>query len=798
MTNDKKGKIERVEGTKISQVKFLPISGIDESGSVAILGKNVRIMECSGFSFELSEVSKKLVIISSLMQTLYRVSADLSFTVYHSLYPIEEFISELKNAEKGKGSEYIKEYKKAILRQIKEKSIGYFRYFISFEQNKNTKNLEEDLKNGFRQVGMELTSLDRKEVVNVFSSVLHKHRTYLNVDDYMVDVGDRDSEAIRGMIGVGSYGVEEDQIRLGSNFAKAGFISLYPSKLSAGYLTDVLCQPFDFILTMHTRRVGDNEIYKEIDSRRLEIQSYMIGEQEGKRMPSLKIEQANKSLENFSSTLVSDNAASYKITTYFTVFNGSKELTKHSFSDMQAAFKNVLTYPADFRERESFLSSLPLGTDFLNSKKEQLMTIRGVASSIPFLIREVHDKQGVVYGISEKTRSLLKINEWDLANAHIVILGVSGMGKSFFMKSLLTRSFLLRNERIFLLDPNGEYRLTTDYLDGIYISRQRGGLSVNPFDLYYSKDLPISKALDSAAARIKALINMLIIEPLSSIEVAILEMAIYGVYRKFGWDRNGEKEGVDFPTLVDLVTFLESEEMQERGGAAADISLRLIPYSRGTFSEYFSKRTSFDIKNNFVAIDYTNIPKEIKAVLTIIDFSMIMEKVKQDKIRTKLVIDEGWDILRTSAGSDLVLEAVKTGRKFNLSVVFATQDVQDVVNDNAGRALLQNAVVKFITTQTEAGLPVVQDAFNLSNREARILQGAGIGGGLLILDTEKFPIRVVASDLEKKLFESNPLKMAEQEKLLKEERDRRERERIAKEGGLDFIGGGEMDELEAL
>jgi type IV secretory pathway VirB4 component len=372
------------------------------------------------------------------------------------------------------------------------------------------------------------------------------------------------------------------------------------------------------------------------------------------------------------------------------------------------------------------------------------------------------------------------------------------MGKSFFMKSLLARSHLLRNERIFLLDPNGEYRLMTDYLDGIYISRQRGGFSVNPFDLYYSEEFPISKAIDSAAARIKALVNTLIIESLSSVEVAILEMAIYETYKKFGWSREGEKEGKDFPTLLDLVEVLESEAMGERGEAGGNISLRLVPYSRGTFSEYFAKKTSFDIKNNFVAIDYTNIPKEIKAVLTIIDFSMIMEKVKQDKIRTKLVIDEGWDILRTDAGSDLVLEAVKTGRKFNLSVVFATQDVQDVARDKGGQTLLQNAVIKFITTQTEAGLPVVQEVFNLSNRESRILQGAGIGGGLLIVDTEKFPMRVIASELEKKLFESNPLKMAEQEKLLKEEKDRREREKVAKEAGIDFIGVENSGDIESL
>ena len=795
----KEEKVQKVENGQFAQVKFLPISDISEDGVVSILGKNIRIMESTGFSFELSDRSKKLVIISSLMQTLYRVPANLSFTVYHSLYPIEEFVSELKGLEKGNGAEYIKEYKKAILRNIKEKNIGFYRYFISFEQTKDTKNLEEDLANGFRQVGMNLTRLDRNGVVNVFSSILHKHRTYLNVDDYLVDVSDRDSEAIRGMIGVGSYAVGEEEIRLGSNFAKSGFVSLYPSKLAAGYLTDVLCQPFDFLLTMHTKRVSDNEIYKEIDSKRLQIQSYMLEEQQGKKMPSLKIEQANRSLENFSVTMVSDNVASYKITTYFTVFNGSKELTKHSFEDMQSAFKNILTYPADFRERESFLSSLPLGMDFLNSKKEQLITIRGLASSIPFLVREVQDKMGVVYGISEKTRSLLKINEWNLANAHIVILGVSGMGKSFFMKSLLTRSYLMRDERIFLLDPNGEYRLMTDYLEGIYISRQRGGFSVNPFDLYYSEELPVSKAIDSAAARIKALINMMVIEPLNSTEVAMLEMAIFKTYEKFGWKRGSDEEGRDFPTLVDLTDTLQEMDTSDDGsGPSSSIAIRLIPYSTGTFSEYFAKKTSFDIASNFVAIDYTNIPKEIKAILTIIDFSMVMEKVKRDRIRTKLVIDEGWDILRTDAGSELVLEAVKTGRKYNLSVVFATQDVQDVANDKGGQTLLQNAVIKFITTQTESGLPVVRDVFNLSDREANILQGAGIGGGLLIVDTEKFPMRVIASDLEKKLFESNPLKMAEQEKLLKEEKDRRERERIAKETGIDFIGDENSADIESL
>ena len=40
--------------------------------------------------------------------------------------------------------------------------------------------------------------------------------------------------------------------------------------------------------------------------------------------------------------------------------------------------------------------------------------------------------------------------------------------------------------------------------------------------------------------------------------------------------------------------------------------------------------------------------------------------------------------------------------------------------------------------------------------------------------------------------------MAEQEKLLAEERARREMEMLVKEAGLDSIGAGEIEELEAL
>jgi hypothetical protein len=130
--------------------------------------------------------------------------------------------------------------------------------------------------------------------------------------------------------------------------------------------------------------------------------------------------------------------------------------------------------------------------------------------------------------------------------------------------------------------------------------------------------------------------------------------------------------------------------------------------------------------------------------------------MKKSKRKKMLAIDEAWTVLSSGEQSEYVLKIVKTCRKFNLSLVMMTQDVEDVLQSRAGRAVLTNTATKLLMKQDTAVLDQIIDQFNLNRAEQQFMSIAGQGRALLIAENTRVPIYVQASPEEYRLITSNP------------------------------------------
>ena len=71
-----------------------------------------------------------------------------------------------------------------------------------------------------------------------------------------------------------------------------------------------------------------------------------------------------------------------------------------------------------------------------------------------------------------------------LTNPHIVILGITGAGKSVTMDTLASRSLVTKNTQSAILDIEGEYKKRTESLGGKVISIKQGvDAGINIFDI---------------------------------------------------------------------------------------------------------------------------------------------------------------------------------------------------------------------------------------------------------------------------------------------------------------------------
>jgi hypothetical protein len=131
-------------------------------------------------------------------------------------------------------------------------------------------------------------------------------------------------------------------------------------------------------------------------------------------------------------------------------------------------------------------------------------------------------------------------------------------------------------------------------------------------------------------------------------------------------------------------------------------------------------------------------------------------KMKQDLERKVLVIDEAWSLLSRAEDASYIFEIVKTCRKFNLALFLINQEVEGMLQSEAGRSVLANSSYTILMRQKPSVIQAIQNTFNLSPSEKTFLLTAAIGEGLILMDDEHSEIRIVASAEEHKQITTKP------------------------------------------
>ncbi len=94
---------------------------------------------------------------------------------------------------------------------------------------------------------------------------------------------------------------------------------------------------------------------------------------------------------------------------------------------------------------------------------------------------------------------------------------------------------------------------------------------------------------------------------------------------------------------------------------------------------------------------------------------------------TLIVLDEAWLLLESTAFADKIREWLKTLRKLNVAVLFATQSLSDVTDSAIASALIESCPTRIFLPNPEARSPQVARiyaAFGLNDQQVEIIAGA--------------------------------------------------------------------------
>ncbi len=556
---------------------------------------------------------------------------------------------------------------------------------------------------------------------------------------------------LRDAIAPSSIQIESNYLRIGSRLAQTLFVFGYPRTLFTGWLSPIinLDEVIDIsinIVPVESKVVMDN-LKKKVGQ--LEA-SYSINQEKGRvRDPGL--EAAISDVEELRDKLQVGSERFFRFGLYLTLYGKDQNELELVRKKIEGIFGNSLIYTklATIQMEQGFNSTLPLGTDMLNIYRN--MDTGAISTSFPFTTAELSQEEGIMYGINRHNNGLVLYDRFSLENANMVVFAKSGAGKSFAVKLECLRYLMLDTE-VIIIDPENEYKTLCDAVGGSFLHLSLNSATrINPFDLPKAVDKEeADNALNANIIMLHGLIRLMTGE-MTPAEEADLDVALIQAYADKGITGDPLTHKSEPPLMSDLYNTLIN-----MGGNGPGMAARLRRYTEGTFSGIFSEQSNIQLDNKFVVFNIRDLEDELRPIGMYIVLNYIWNRVKMDKRRRILAVDEAWQLMRYQDSAQFLFSIAKRARKYYLGLTTISQDVEDFLSTRLGRAIVTNSSLQLLLKQSPAAVDVVADTFRLTAEERNRLTQFPVGEGLFFAGLSHVILHILAFPGEEQLITTNP------------------------------------------
>ena len=563
---------------------------------------------------------------------------------------------------------------------------------------------------------------------------------------------------LRDTIAPSSFEIESNFIKIGKRYARTLFVYGYPRTLFTGWLSPLINLDEVIDISMFIEPVESRVVLENLRKKVGQLEASITINQEKGMVRDPGLEAAVQDAEELRDALQVGEERFFRFGLYFTIYGKDLEeldLVQRKVESMLGS-SLIYTKPATIQMEQGFNSSVPIATDLLGISRN--MNTGSLSTSFPFTTAELSQDKGIMYGVNRHNNSLVIFDRFSLENANMAVFAKSGGGKSFAVKLECLRSLMMGTE-IIIIDPENEYKTLCDAVGGGFLRLSLASdTRINPFDLPQTVDPEeADNALRANIIMLTGLIRLMCGD-LSQTELADLDVALINTYAEKGITNDPLTHTAEPPTMTDLYNTLIS-----MGGTGPSIAARLRRYVEGTFSGIFSQQSNVDLNSKFVVFNIRDLEDEMRPIGMYITLNYIWNRVKSEKKKRILVVDEAWQLMQYQESAQFMFSIAKRARKYYLGLTTISQDVEDFLSTRLGRAVVSNSSLQLLLKQSPSAVDIVADTFKLTSEERNRLTQFPVGEGLFFAGLSHVILRILASPTEEQLITTNPQQLLDRE-----------------------------------
>ncbi|MDQ5932532.1 MAG: conjugal transfer ATP-binding protein TraC [Patescibacteria group bacterium] len=570
-------------------------------------------------------------------------------------------------------------------------------------------------------------------------STLKKHREAKEAKRRELSLSFGEQDALDVM----SYsGLEEtpDYLNIDGVFIRTLYINGYPFVANSGWLDSLINFNHDTDISYHIHEVNAILALPKLHRKITELESTKRAMIRAGKIVGSEVTDPLESAIELRDKIQRGQEKLFQMSIYVTLRADSLEELNKTTKLLEATMSARLFYSkiARYQQLEALQGILPRGEDQLSQKRN--LDSSSAALTFPFMSSELVQESGILYGVNKSNNSLVILDRFGLHNANSIVFAQSGSGKSYTTKVEILRQ-LMQGTKVIVIDPEREYKRLTESVGGTYIKLSaKSKEKINPFDLATT-----FHAIDDLSEHAQDLTEVisLMAEGLNSREKAAVDKAILKIYKKA---KNQQ------PLLEDLYA-----ELQSLG--QLKLCERLEKYISGSLADVFNAQTNIKLDNRLVIFDIKDLPESLRQIMMLIISNFVKNQVMAKPEKRLLIIDEGWMLLEHEESARFVAGLVRRARKYYLGVSIISQQANDFLRSDYGRAIASQSALRILMRQDTTTIKNVVSEFNLSEYEQGFLLTCERGDALIIADQNHVAVKVVASEKEHPLITTNPAEL---------------------------------------
>lgn len=459
------------------------------------------------------------------------------------------------------------------------------------------------------------------------------------------------------------------------------------------------------------------------------------------------------------------------------------------------------------RQKEGFLSVLPVGVNLFGTQYERVLPASSAANLYPFNFSGKTDPYGLYIGRDKYGTNILvdfDRRTEDKTTSNILILGNSGQGKSYLLKLILTNLRESGKSEI-VLDAEAEYVDLTDALGGCYIDFMSGEYIINPLEPKAWSDgqaepAPHSRTDDKETAdaaargiqehmpdafrkvtRLSQHIAYLkdffrSYKDFTDVQIDTIEILLTKLYARFGITDSTDysrMKPTDYPIMSDFYALCEEEFMTYDSKrkylyteeTLQEVCLGIHSMCVGTESKYFNGHTNIT-DSEFLCFGVKGLMNTNRRLKDAMLFNILsfMSNQLLGKGNTAAAIDELYLYLTTiknanGASDNTAIEYIrnmmKRVRKKDSAVLIASQNINDFLMPEVcelTKPLFAIPSHQFLFNPGQINPKEYMDTLQLEPSEFDLIKYPERGTCLYRCGNERYLLQVIAPDYKSALF----------------------------------------------